>query len=306
MLTGLKAFHAVAVAGSFTRAASAIGLSQPTLSSQVALLEAKHAVSLFDRKRRGVTLTPTGKRLLDVTSRIFAAEEEALDLLRGARSIQTGHLRIAADNASHVMPVLARLRAANPGLTFSMTIDNSTNILQRLLDYEADLGVMARLTSDPRIFSLRLKRDRLILFVPACHPLAARGFVDIAELQDVDIVIREPGSVTREVFEASLTQAGVRPGRLVEVQSREAVRETVAAGFGIGVIFESELGADPVFRPVIVRDSDLGVAEYVACLENRRRLANIKGFLDIVQDLVSQDLVSQDLMSDDSIPAGQQ
>jgi LysR family transcriptional regulator, low CO2-responsive transcriptional regulator len=301
MLTGLKAFHAVAVAGSFTRAAAAIGLSQPTLSSQVALLEATHAVSLFDRRRRGVTLTPTGKRLLDVTSRIFAAEEEALDLLRGARSIQTGHLRIAADNASHVMPVLARLRAANPGLTFSMTIDNSTNILQRLLDYEADLGVMARLTSDPRIFSLRLKRDRLILFVPVSHPLAAMGSVAIAELQGVDIVIREPGSVTREVFEASLTQAGVRPGRLVEVQSREAVRETVAAGFGIGVIFESELGGDPAFSPVIVHDADLGVAEYVACLENRRRLANIKGFLDIVQDLVSQDLVS-----DDSIPAGQQ
>jgi LysR family transcriptional regulator, low CO2-responsive transcriptional regulator len=289
MLTGLKAFHAVAVAGSFTRAAAAIGLSQPTLSSQVALLEATHAVSLFDRKRRGVTLTPTGKRLLDVTSRIFSAEEEALDLLRGARSIQTGHLRIAADNASHVMPVLARLRAANPGLTFSMTIDNSTNILQRLLDYEADLGVMARLTSDPRIFSLQLKRDRLILFVPVSHPLAAIGSVAIAELQGVDIVIREPGSVTREVFETSLTHAGVRPGRLVEVQSREAVRETVAAGFGIGVIFESELGGDPAFCPVIVTDADLGVAEYVACLENRRRLANIRGFLDVVQNLVAHD-----------------
>jgi LysR family transcriptional regulator, low CO2-responsive transcriptional regulator len=296
MLTGLKAFHAVAVAGSFTRAAAAIGLSQPTLSSQVALLEAKHVVSLFDRKRRGVTLTPTGKQLLDVTTRIFSAEEEALDVLRGARSIQTGHLRIAADNASHVMPVLARLRAANPGLTFSMTIDNSTNILQRLLDYEADLGVMARLTSDPRIFSLRLKRDRLILFVPASHTLAARGSVGTAELQGCDIVIREPGSVTREVFEASLTHAGVRPGRLVEVQSREAVRETVAAGFGIGVIFESELGGDPAFRPVVVHDADLEVAEYVACLENRRRLANIKGFLDIVQVLVSGD----------SIPVGQE
>jgi LysR family transcriptional regulator, low CO2-responsive transcriptional regulator len=296
MLTGLKAFHAVAVAGSFTRAAAAIGLSQPTLSSQVALLEAKHAVNLFDRKRRGVTLTPTGKRLLDVTTRIFSAEEEALDLLRGARSIQTGHLRIAADNASHVMPVLARLRATNPGLTFSMTIDNSTNILQRLLDYEADLGVMARLTSDPRIFSLRLKRDRLILFVPASHPLAARSSVGIAELQGCDIVLREPGSVTREVFEASLTHASVRPGRLIEVQSREAVRETVAAGFGIGVIFESELGSDPAFRPVVVHDADLEVAEYVACLENRRRLANIKGFLDIAQDMVS----------DDGIPAGQE
>jgi LysR family transcriptional regulator, low CO2-responsive transcriptional regulator len=290
MQSGLKAFHAVATAGSFTRAASAIGLSQPTLSSQVAQLEATHAVSLFDRKRWGVTLTPTGKKLLDITGRIFAAEEEAMSLLRGARSIQTGHLRIAADNASHVMPVLARLRADNPGLTFSMSIDNSTDILRRLLDYETDLGVMARLTSDPRIFSLQLKRDRLILFVPAIHPLAARGSVAIAELQGVDIVMREVGSVTREVFEASLTQADVRPGRLVEVQSREAVRDTVAAGFGIGVIFESELGDDPAFAPVIVRDADLEVAEYVVCLENRRKLSNIKGFLEIAQELAGPEI----------------
>ncbi len=289
MQTGLKAFHAVAIAGSFTRAAAAVGLSQPTLSSQVALLEATHAVSLFDRKRRGVVLTPIGKRLLDVTSRIFAAEDEAHDLLQGARTVQKGHLRIAADNASHVMPVLARLRAANPGLTFSMTIDNSTNILQRLLDYEADIGVMARFTSDPRIFSLRLKRDRLILFVPASHPMAARKSIPIRDLQGIDIVIREAGSVTREVFETALFQAEVRPGQLIEVQSREAVREAVGAGFGIGVIFESELGADPAFCPVVVNDTDLAVAEYAACLENRRRLANIKGFLEIVQMLVNQE-----------------
>ncbi len=296
MQTGLKAFHAVAVAGSFTRAAAAVGLSQPTLSSQVALLEATHAVSLFDRKRRGVVLTPIGKRLLDVTSRIFTAEDEARDLLQGARTVQKGHLRIAADNASHVMPVLARLRAANPGLTFSMTIDNSTNILQRLLDHEADIGVMARLTSDPRIFSQRLKRDRLILFVPASHPMAAHGSIPIRALQGIDIVIREAGSVTREVFETALTQAEVRPGQLIEVQSREAVKETVGAGFGIGVIFESELGGDPAFHPVVVEDVDLGVAEYAACLENRRRLANIKGFLDVVHALVNQDQAAQDMM----------
>lgn len=284
MQTGLKAFHAVAEAGSFTRAAAAIGLSQPTLSSQVALLEATHHVSLFDRKRRGVALTPLGQRLHDLTSRIFAAEAEALDLLQGARTIQKGHLRIAADSAAHVMPALARLRKAHPGLTFSMAIDNSSNVLQRLLDYEADIGVMSRRSPDPRIHSILLKRDRLILFVPAGHPLAGIRTIRITELRGVDIVIREHGSVTREVFEARLAAAHVRPGQLVEVQSREAVREAVAAGFGVGVIFESELGGDPAFFPVQVSGADMSVAEYVACLENRRRLAIIKGFFEVVQD----------------------
>jgi LysR family transcriptional regulator, low CO2-responsive transcriptional regulator len=291
----LKAFHAVAMAGSFTRAAAAVGLSQPTLSSQVALLEASHDVTLFDRKRHGVTLTPMGKRLLDLTQRIFAAEDEARALLQGARTIQKGHLRIAADNASHAMPVLARLRSVNPGLTFSMTIDNSTNILQRLLDYEADIGVMARLSSDPRIASIRLKSDRLVLFVPADHRFAGRGTILITDLEGVDIVIRELGSVTREVFEAGLAAAAVRPGQLVEVQSREAVREAVAAGFGVGVIFESELGHDPAFRPLQVKGADLRVAEYVACLESRRHLATIAAFLDLAHELTQQELTQHTL-----------
>jgi LysR family transcriptional regulator, low CO2-responsive transcriptional regulator len=284
MLTGLKAFHAVAGAGSFTRAAAAAGLSQPTLSSQVRLLEAQHDISLFDRKRRGVALTPLGQRLFDLTSRIFAAEQEAMDLLRGARTVQKGHLRVAADSAVHVMPALARLKSANPDLTFSMAIDNSSNVLQRLLDHEADIGVMSRQTSDPRIHCTLLKHDRLILFVPAHHALARERAIAIERLSGEDIVIRERGSVTREVFEASLASAAVRPARLLEVQTREAVREAVAAGLGIGVIFAGELGGDPAFRPVEVSNADLTVGEYVACLESRRRLAVIREFLKVVMD----------------------
>jgi LysR family transcriptional regulator, low CO2-responsive transcriptional regulator len=289
MQTGLKAFHAVAEAGSFTRAAAAIGLSQPTLSSQVALLEKMYNVSLFDRKPRGIALTPFGQRLFDITTRIFTAEADALALLQGARTIQKGHLRIAADSAAHVMPALARMRSANPGLTFSIAIDNSANVLKRLLDYDCDIGVMSRQTSDPRIHSLLLKRDTLILFVPATHPLADKGTIPIQMLMGVDIVIREHGSVTREVFEASLATASIRPGQLVEVQSREAVREAVGAGFGVGVIFESELGGDPAYRPVRITGTQLLVAEYVVCLESRMRLATIKGFLNAVSDQIAQD-----------------
>jgi len=84
------------------------------------------------------------------------------------------------------------------------------------------------------------------------------------------------------VFEARLAQASVRPASIVEVQSREAVREAVAAGFGIGVIFESEFGADPGFSKLAVVGADLSVAEYVVCLEERRRVPLVRSFLDLL------------------------
>lgn len=283
-VTGLRAFHVVAEAGSFTRAAAATGLSQPTLSSQVRLLEMTHEASLFDRKGRGVSLTPLGRRLHDITTRLFAAEEDARALLDGAKTLRRGHLRVAADSATHVMPLLSALKTRHAGLSFSLSIDNSTNVLQQLIDYGADIGVTARATSDPRLHSRLLRRDRLVLFAPRTHALARRESLALADLGGLDLVIREAGSITREVFEARLAEAGIRPGVLVEVQGREAVREAVASGFGIGIVFDSEFPLDPAFVTIPVRDADLEVAEYVVCLEARRRLPLVRGFLDLVPE----------------------
>jgi aminoethylphosphonate catabolism LysR family transcriptional regulator len=281
-LTGLKAFHLVAQAGSFTKAARAGHVSQPTISAQVRALEEAHGARLFDRRGRTVSLTPLGQSLLAITTRLFAAEEEAKALLAGARTLTTGHLRVAADSASHVMPLLAELKRRHGGLTFSLRIGNSNDVVTEVLDYVADVGVTAKQTSDPRIHSLRLREDRLVVFVPTSHPWARRRAVPLRELAGQDLVMRERGSITREVFETRLAEAGVRPGALVEVQSREAVREAVAAGFGIGIIFDSEFGQDPACRKLAVSGADLSVAEYVICLEERRRLPLVRSFLDVL------------------------
>src|SRR6266700_3099814 len=106
-LTQLRAFHLVARAGNFSLAARTEGLSQPTLSAQVKALEATYGVGLFDRKGRGIKLTPVGQSLYGVTTRLFAAADEAESLLAGTRALTRGHLRLSADSASHVMPILA-------------------------------------------------------------------------------------------------------------------------------------------------------------------------------------------------------
>ncbi len=280
-LTQLRAFHLVARAGSFSLAARTGSVSQPTLSAQVKALEASYGVGLFDRKGRGVRLTPVGQSLFAVTGRLFAAEEEAQALLAGSRALTRGHLRVSADSAYHVMPILKELKRRHDGLTFSLKIDNSEAVLDQLIDHGADIAVMAKMTSDPRLFSMRLRDDSLVLFVPRTHAWGRRRRVRLEDVAGRDLVVRERGSITREVFEARLATAGLRPGALVEVQTREAVREAVAAGFGIGVVFESEFGNDPRFHMVRVADAHLAVGEYVVCLEERKRLALIRAFLDV-------------------------
>jgi aminoethylphosphonate catabolism LysR family transcriptional regulator len=287
-LTQLRAFHVVARAGSFSLAARTGSASQPTLSAQVKALEAGYGVGLFARKGRGVQLTPAGQSLHAITTRLFAAEEEAQALLAGSRALTRGHLRVSADSAYHVMPILAALKRRHEGLTFSLKIDNSAAVLDQLIDHGADVAVMAKQTSDPRLYSIKLREDRLVLFVQRRHPWAKRRRIPFADVAGRDLVVRERGSITREVFEARLGAANVKPGTLIEVQTREAVREAVAAGFGIGVVFESEFGNDPRFRPIHVADADLAVSEYVVCLEERRRLALVRTFIDIAAQFAAR------------------
>jgi LysR family transcriptional regulator, low CO2-responsive transcriptional regulator len=285
LMTQLRAFHLVADAGSFSLAARTAGLSQPTLSAQVRALEASYAVDLFDRRGRGVRMTPTGQSLFALTTRLIAAEEEARALLTGGRTLTRGHLRVSADSAYHVMPILADLKRLHSGLTFTLKIDNSANVLDHLTEHGADVAVMAKMTSDPRIYSMKLREDRLIVFVKQGDVWARRRRIRISELIGKDIVVRERGSITREVFEERLAQAGVTAASLIEVQTREAVREAVAAGFGVGVVFDSEFGTDARFHRIEVSDSDLSVGEYVICLQERRRLPVVRAFLNAAREI---------------------
>jgi len=284
--SGLSAFHAVAEAESFTGAAKARHVSQPTLSAQVRALEDAYGVRLFDRVGRQIKLTPLGQSLFVITARLFAAQDEAQSLLAGTRTLQRGHLRIAADSATHVMAALARMRESYPGLTFSLTIGNSSEVVDQIMEFAADVAITARQSSDPRLHTVKLRSDRLVAFVSNGHPLAQHDGIPIEAFAGQDIVLRERGSITRETFEARLSEAGIRPANLLEVQSREAVREAVAAGFGLGVIFEAEFRPDPLLKRLIITGADFAVGEYAACRAERRRIPLVRGFFETVQGLV--------------------
>jgi aminoethylphosphonate catabolism LysR family transcriptional regulator len=277
----LRAFHLVACEGSFTRAARAAGLSQPNLSGQVKALESDFGVRLFERRGRGVQLTPLGGALRTITERLFALEGDAEALLLGAEDRVIGSLRISADNAVHALPIMAEIKRRHVDAVLSLNVGNSDEVLADLIDYRADVGVTAKNPADEQFHVLPYRRDRLVLFVPKRHPWAARRVIAFRDLEGRDMVLREPGSVTREVFDAAHHASGIRLGTVLVIQSREAVREAVAAGFGIGVAFDREFTRDPRFARLTIGDAALDVGEYVVCLAGRRQFAGIRAFFDI-------------------------
>lgn len=277
--TQLRAFHFVAVTGGFSRAAREIAASQSTLSGQVRQLEAASGVSLFDRRQRGVVLTPEGQALFEVTKRLFAAESEARAILRGDVRRTGGHIRVAADGAFHPVPILSALQKERPELTFTLLIDNSEQVIEQLVQHRADVGITARIPSDHRLHVRPMLSMRVGIFVRGDHDWAGRHAVVMKDLAGQPFVLRERGSVTREVFEQNLADHNVSSGPVLEVSTRDGVREVVAGGFGLGVVAEQEFGCDTRLRFLPIVDARRTINEYTVCLEDRRHLPLIRDFV---------------------------
>lgn len=278
-ITQLRAFHLVAVCGGFSRAAREMAVSQSTLSGQVRQLEALSGVHLFERKPRGVALTPEGQSLFEVTKRLFAAESEARAFLRCDVRQVGGHLRLAADGAFHPVPILAALQKERPQLTFTLSIGNSEQVIEQLLDYRVDVGITARRPSDRRLHAQPLLSMGIGVFVRADHEWAERRSLAMRDLAGRPFVLRERGSVTREVFEQNLADHQVALGPVLEVSTPEGVRELVAGGFGLGIVADREFGYDLRLRFLPLTDARIPIEEYTVCLDERRRLPLVRDFI---------------------------
>ncbi len=276
----LRAFHAVASHGSFTRAAEGLGVTQPTLSAQVKALEETYGVALLDRRGRSVAATGLGEQLLEITRRLFLLEAEADELLSRARDLTAGHLRVAAGGPYYAVPLLAAFSARYPGVHISLSIGNSEEVLDALLHDRADVAVISDLEPDPRLEATQYAEHRLVLFVPRTHPWARGRGIRLRDLEGQPMVLRETGSMTRRMFEQAIAKAKVAPRVVMEIESREAVSEAVAAGLGIGVVSEAEFGHDERLAAVHLTDVTMLTREYVVCLKERRRLRIVSAFLD--------------------------
>ena len=275
----LRAFHQVALAGGFSRAAEALNQSQPSVSDQVRRLEIAHDVLLFDRSGRKVRLTEAGEGLFTLTKSYFEVEEGIAAYLDQSSAAISGRLRIIADSAVHLTPVIGRFRVSHPQVAISLWSGNTEEVLERLRSYDAEVGVVGNIGDDPDL-------DRVDLGNTPIVAIAARGLlpgepdeIGIGEIAHGPPVLRERGSRTRAKLEAAAALAGVALAPAIEVEGRVAMRELVASGAGLGFVSEAEFGHDTRLRRIAIVGAELGMSETLVTLRARRDVPVIRAFL---------------------------
>jgi aminoethylphosphonate catabolism LysR family transcriptional regulator len=280
----LRSFHAVATHGSFTNAAEALHITQPTLSGQVKELEERYGIKLFVRLGRRIELTDIGQSAYNITRHLFRYEEEVELLLQSARALTSGQLMVAADSPYIVTPLLAQFQRLYPGINISIQYGNSAQLMSWLESRRCDIAVLPNIPEgDTRLDSIPLAPDRLLAFVSKDHAWADRRSITMEELLGQKIILREKGSRTRSIFEETVALSGGVLDKVMEISGREGVREAVAAGFGVGIVAETELLADSRLRPLTVSNADLTLDEYIVCLKERRGLRVTDAFLEMIE-----------------------
>jgi DNA-binding transcriptional LysR family regulator len=270
-LDSLALLVAVAESGSLGRAARTRGISQPSASARVEALERRLGVQLLVRSTRGSELTPAGQLVVGWAGAVLDAAEElarGVDALRQRRSAE---LTVAASLsiAEYLMPEwLVRLHSEQPGIAVRLQVANSTEVIAAVRDRQVPVGFVEG-PSVPRSMAwTQVGADQLVVVVaPSHHWAALRQPVTMQEFLATPLLLREPGSGTRQVLEHAVAAAGGLAPPALELSTTTAIRGAAVGGSAPAVLSELTVRAD--------RTAGRLVQVPVAGLTLRRRLRAI-------------------------------
>jgi aminoethylphosphonate catabolism LysR family transcriptional regulator len=265
----LRAFHAVAEHGGFSKAAAALHLTQPALSDQVRRLEQEFGVTLFHRRARSVEPTELGRRLLVVTRQMFGCERDARTILDSAGTLLSGSLSLVADAPDLAAALIAAFRLRHPGIRFHLAIANAETCMARVLSSAVDAAVMAARPIDSRLDVKPLRCQPLMAVVPRASPLGGRLSLSFEDCVGQPMIFREPGSLTQSLFEAEMRRCGLRIEPVMVVEGREALKEAVAHGIGIGAILRSEAVGDTRIATLALDGCEARSTDALVCRADR-------------------------------------
>lgn len=281
----LRSFHAVASDRSVTRAANRLRITQPTLSKQIKDLEARYQVQLFVNSRPPLTLTAAGEALLEKTRDLFQTSADIEALLGDTPPEEGGLLRLGTDSPPYAADLIAAYAREAPALDFKVTIGNARDTNALLMNASVDIAIVCEPVGDNDYTYRPYYEDRLVAIVAANAPEAGSDTFDLSTLERRVLLTREPGSRTRIAMERMLEAQGVQPFRVMEVHTREMIRETVARDLGVSFMFARECPPDERIR-VLSLDVDpalITVSGYIACRTERRRHPAIRRALELAE-----------------------
>lgn len=271
----IRAFIMVADLKSFTNAAEALFMTQPAVSCQIKSLEENIGIPLFERNDKRIELTDAGKVFYREAKEIMIAYQRAWEVMDEFKGLKRGNLALGASTipGEYVMPrYIGAFRRKYPGITISLTVQDTGSVLDLLLERKIDLGLVGAQVELDTVEFQPFLRDELVLIASASCDLPK--MISSRELSYLEFVVRERNSGTRMVLKKIFDQYGIKEHDLnitMELGSTQAMITAVNANLGVGFVSkwaaEAALKAGSV-KQIMISDMNLERDLYIVTLKN--------------------------------------
>ena len=242
-LKQLEVFVQVARLKSFSKAADALYLTQPTISAHISALESDLGTRLVIRSTKEIQLTPTGNILFGYATQILGLCERAEQDVRTASSDIQGALAVAASTvpSQYLLPrILPQLRRRYPKVFFQVYQGDSSQVAQKVFENGAELGIIGTPIQKAGCLCTPFFSERMVIATPNTPEFQhLDGHMTDQVLRVSPFLVREPGSGTRKRSEEFLRSIGVDPRDLnlaAQLESTESILQGVRHGLGIAIV----------------------------------------------------------------------
>lgn len=278
-LSALRSFVTVVDTGSFSKAAADLGVSQPSISIQLNSLERACKVLLLRRRPR-LEPTEAGRDLLVRARLILSRLDEFEGSVSELRDLKRGRLSIGLSGPHVAMPLIASFVARHESVVLATRFGNTSTLLADVSQGRIDVGIVAMIDPVPALSCTRIADLRLAVCVRRDDPLARRRSLPPAAIGRRPLIMREEGSVTRQTAERVFAAARVRPDIRMEITGREAMKEAIVAGLGIGVLFAHETVGDSRLTAVTFAGSSANAGIYAVALKESLDIPVVGAFIE--------------------------
>ncbi|MEW5902774.1 MAG: LysR family transcriptional regulator [Pseudomonadota bacterium] len=257
-LRQLQVFECVARHLSHSRAAQELYLSQPAVSMQIKQAEQIVGLPLFEQSGKRIFLTEAGRELLHYARAILQLMQEMESSFDAMKGLERGRLNIAVvSTANYFMPqLLARFIQIHPGIQVALSVANRDAVLRQLSENLADLAIMGQPPAGTEMTASAFLENPLVVIAAPNHALASARKIQPHQLVRETFLLRESGSGTRSVAERYFTTHKLPLPSHMEMDTNEAIKQSVQAGMGIGIISRHGIELELETGRLLVLDVD--------------------------------------------------
>jgi DNA-binding transcriptional LysR family regulator len=277
-LQQLRILRAVATEKNFTKAAAVLYLSQPSLSKQIKTLEKNLDILLINRERNNISLTESGKVLLQYSERILALCEESCRALIDLKNGDRGNLTVGASQTigTYLMPRILALFAQNyPQIDLKVQVNSTRVIAKHIINREIDIAVVGGEISDDLKKNLTIQPfvyDELSLIISKSHPFAKKKIINKEDLYCLNFITLNSNSTIKKFIDNILIQNQIETKQLktiLQLNSIEGIKTAVGLGLGAAFVSSSAIEKEIKLQTIgIIKIENIKINRKLSIISN--------------------------------------